>query len=78
MIDCSGNKLDPDKGFNESSWVWCCTPLEKGGEGVKAYSTPQVPPAAHQLMQNVVGTIAAKPLRDSTQKICNMGKPVSR
>ena len=76
MIDCSGNKLDPDKGFNESSWVWCCTPLEKGGEGVKAYSTPQVPPAAHQLMQNIVGTIQAKTDSKSDQSFCEMGIPV--
>jgi hypothetical protein len=73
MIDCLGNAVDPAKGFYTSSRVWCCHNNTVGGIGVRAYSTQQVPPAAHQLMQNVVGTIQAKTDPNSTEDFCNMG-----
>ena len=45
IIDCSGNTgVAP----SQSSKAWCCTLLPNNGQGVFAYSTPEVPPTAHQ------------------------------
>ena len=47
VIDCRGNTgMAP----SQSSKAWCCTLLPDNGQGVFAYSTPEVPPTAHQTL----------------------------
>ena len=71
VIDCSGNTgVAP----SQSSKAWCCTLLPGSGAGVFAYSTPEVPPTAHQTLINSVVTIPAEPSSTSNLMTCNMGK----
>jgi hypothetical protein len=67
IIDCSGNQAELSK-------AWCCTKLIKSGAGVFAYSTPEVPPTAHQLFQHVVVTNPAMASVPSGTELCDMGK----
>jgi hypothetical protein len=71
VIDCSGNTgIAP----SQSSKAWCCTLLANNGQGVFAYSTPEVPPTAHQTLIHSVVTIPAEPSSMSNAMTCNMGK----
>ena len=71
VIDCSGNTgIAP----SQSSKAWCCTLLPFNGQGVFAYSTPEVPPTAHQTLIHSVVTIPAMPSSISNAMTCNMGK----
>jgi hypothetical protein len=67
VIDCGGNTSQLAK-------AWCCTLLPGNGAGVFAYSTPEVPPTAHQLLTNNVVTVPADPPNTGTAMTCNMGK----
>jgi hypothetical protein len=67
IIDCSGNKT-------ELSEAWCCIKLISSGTGVFAYSTPEVPPTAHQSLLHVVVTNPAMTSVPSGTIICKMGK----
>ena len=42
------HRLQRQYGPSQSSKAWCCTLLPGNGAGVFAYSTPEVPPTAHQ------------------------------
>jgi hypothetical protein len=72
VIDCSGNTGTAP---NQSSKAWCCQLLAKGGAGVFAYSTPEVPPVANQLLLHQVPTpppmVSSSPPPNTTT--CNMG-----
>jgi hypothetical protein len=71
VIDCSGNTgVAP----SQSSKAWCCTLLPGSGTGVFAYSTPEVPPTAHQTLIHHVVTNPAMASRTSDLMTCNMGK----
>ena len=71
VIECSGNKgVAP----SQSSKAWCCALLIKSGSGVFAYSTPEVPPTAHQTLIHHVVTNPAMASSTSDLMTCNMGK----
>ena len=71
VIDCSGNNgVAP----SQSSKAWCCTLLPGSGTGVFAYSSPEVPPTAHQSLIHHVVTNPAMATRTSDLMTCNMGK----
>lgn len=71
VIDCSGNTgVAP----SQSSKAWCCTLLPGSGTGVFAYSSPEVPPTAHQSLIHHVVTNPAMPSPTSNLMTCNMGK----
>ena len=71
VIDCSGNTgVAP----SQSSKAWCCTLLPGSGTGVFAYSTPEVPPTAHQTLIHHVITNPAMTSPTSNLMTCNMGK----
>jgi hypothetical protein len=67
VIACSGNTSQLTK-------AWCCTLLPGNGTGVFAYSSPEVPPTAHQTLINNVVTIPADPPNTANAMTCNMGK----
>jgi hypothetical protein len=67
VINCSGNTSQLTK-------AWCCTLLPGNGAGVFAYSTPEVPPTAHQTLINNVVTVPADPPNTGTAQTCNMGQ----
>jgi hypothetical protein len=67
IIDCGGNTTELSKG-------WCCTKLAVGGAGVFAYSSPEVPPTAHQSLFHVVVTNPATTSVSPAVEVCNMGK----
>ena len=71
VIDCSGNT---GAAPSQSSKAWCCTLLPGSGTGVFAYSTPEVPPTAHQTLIHHVVTNPAMPSSTSNLMTCNMGK----
>ena len=72
VIDCSGNTGTVP---SQSSKAWCCSLLAKGGSGVFAYSTPEVPPVANQLLVHHVVTNPAMASRTPPPNTttCNMG-----
>jgi hypothetical protein len=71
IIDCSGNTgVAP----SQSSKAWCCTLLPGNGSGVFAYSSPEVPPTAHQSLIHHVVANQAMPSNTSMLMTCNMGK----
>jgi hypothetical protein len=71
VIDCSGNTgVAP----SQSSKAWCCTLLPGSGSGVFAYSSPEVPPTAHQTLIHHVVTNPAMASSTSNLMTCNMGK----
>jgi len=71
VIDCSGNSgVAP----SQSSKAWCCTLLPGSGTGVFAYSSPEVPPTAHQTLIHHVVTNPAMASSTSDLMTCNMGK----
>jgi hypothetical protein len=71
VIDCSGNKgVAP----SQSSKAWCCTLLIGSGTGVFAYSTPEVPPTAHQTLIHHVITNPAMVSNHSDLMTCNKGQ----
>jgi hypothetical protein len=71
VIDCSGNTgVVP----SQSSKAWCCTLLPRSGTGVFAYSTPEVPPTAHQTLIHHVITNPAMTSSTSNLMTCNMRK----
>jgi hypothetical protein len=66
VIDCSGN-------MTQLSKAWCCTLLRGNGRGVFAYSTPEIPPTAHQsLIHHVITTPATSDAPDVAT--CSMGQ----
>ena len=73
VINCSGNS---GAAPSQSSKAWCCTLLPGSGSGVFAYSTPEVPPTAHQTMifHDVVTNSATSPSSTSSLPTCNMGR----
>jgi hypothetical protein len=71
LINCSGNTGAPP---SQSSKAWCCTLLPGSGAGVFAFSTPEVPPTAHQTLINNVVTNPAMPSDTSNAMTCNMGQ----
>ena len=66
VIDCSGNT-------SQLTRAWCCTLLPGSGAGVFAYSSPEVPPTAHQLLSNNVVTMGAVPPNTANAMTCSMG-----
>ena len=71
VIDCSGNT---GAAPSQSSQAWCCAKLVGSGTGVFAYSTPEVPPTAHQTLIHHVVANPAMASDTSNLPICNMGK----
>ena len=71
VINCSGNS---GAAPSQSSKAWCCTLLPGSGSGVFAYSTPEVPPTAHQTMIYHVVTNPAMASSTSGLPTCNMGR----
>jgi hypothetical protein len=71
VIDCSGNTGTAP---SQSSKAWCCALLIGSGSGVFAYSTPEVPPTAHQTLINNVVANPAMTSPTSDLMTCNMGK----
>jgi hypothetical protein len=67
VIDCSANT-------SQLTRAWCCTLLPGSGAGVFAYSSPEVPPTAHQLLSNNVVTMGAVPPNTGNAMTCSMGK----
>ena len=67
-IACSANDT------SQLTKAWCCTLLPGTGAGVFAYSTPEVPPTAHQTLIHSVVTIPADPPNTMNAVTCNMGK----
>src|SRR5574337_121044 len=71
IIQCGGNN---GAAPNQSSKAWCCTLLPGSGTGVFAYSTPEIPPTAHQSLLHVVVTNPAMISSTSDLRTCNGGK----
>ncbi len=67
-IACTAN-------MSELTKAWCCTLLPGSGAAAHlAYSTPEVPPTAHQSLIHSVVTLPADPPNTMNAMTCNMGK----